>query len=252
MTKVQHISIFDQHDDHAAWATTAIYRVEKGDRTIHEELSFPEGMNGTLDAGRKYYALVMTDELKPIRTHDLSVREDNDGAVTLVGTHESRLHEITEAASGRPGVGSDEPFIGITFFNYTKKKYTDGFWGFDTYSDLLAWLSISPTGTLDPDGTARIAASHRMASFYAGGTKIYLGWGYLGFGVLAYFKEQAFGLGPAPVWYVWQPSNKDNKWEISGKDPSRIFECIADGNRIKATPTAGQSSLFIEVSISPK
>jgi hypothetical protein len=147
---------------------------------------------------------------------------------------------------------------GIQFSNLSSLGWTRGMSG-SSIDSVLQNLTKSPAAHLmAKSGFEQLVADQSTLSFVAtGDIDLYCCWyepvSKQRFGVRLLVPIQVFGIGPAPRWEVMSDSGTTTaapNWVSSGNDPSKVYEWTGvDGFLIRGSPTAGHSSLTIEVTV---
>lgn len=146
--------------------------------------------------------------------------------------------------------------LSISFKNYSKFEWelSDHGSNVNIQGDPTLSLVKSPSGHLKAhDGVEDYAVnSTTMGALSDGGFEYWCSWYNLStgqiIGVKIHVPVQVFEIGTAPYWYVTN-TNPPN-WEKSGSNPSSPYTWPKiDGVNVVARPTAGHSSLTVEVTI---
>lgn len=243
------IKTFDIYNDSniiIAEGHDALYRCVTSDEEIHASLEFRLMGSDRLEAGKRYYILSETGETGPYRSETMICTESGPTAKLEVTTQITEAHR--EFVNKK--VGGDAPYLQIQYTNYSATSFKISTHGANLWSG-FSWLSQSPGDILrERSGRQTMAASQNYSSGVAFNSDIWLCWAGPGnnFGVWTHFNYQLLGLGDAPVWYV---STNGSNWALSNAQTSKPYTWDVDkvGYRIVGTPTAGHSSLFVDVVI---
>lgn len=248
-TSLSNARIYNRNNELVLDNVQAVHSLSLQDGRITASLSIACADDNLFVIGESYYALSFSTGHGPFRSE----------LVACLASGENPYFEWTAQLpadrehSGRPvpaAVGADEKYISIQFTNYSSQAFQRSTWGANLW-DGFSWLTTSPGDTLSAhSGQEAIAASQNFDTFIAFNSGIWLSWAGRGtnFGVWVHFNYQIMGLGDAPVWYV---STDGSDWTLAGTNPSTPYtwDAAKVGLKIVARPTAGHSSLFVDVII---
>ena len=248
-TPLTSAAIYNRNNELVLDNAQAVHTLSLQDGRITASLSIACTDDNLFAIGESYYAFSFSAEHGPFRSE----------LVECIRSGENPYFEWTaqlpaehgEAGASAPAtVGADEKYISIQFTNYSSQAFQRSTWGANLW-DGFSWLSTSPGDTLDAhSGQQAIAASQNFDAFIAFNSGIWLCWAGRGtnFGVWVHFNYQILGLGDAPVWYV---STDGGEWTLAGKIPAEPYtwDAAKVGFKIVARPTAGHSSLLVDVII---
>lgn len=152
--------------------------------------------------------------------------------------------------------------VTITFTNYSKVAFVRGYWGLSPSVVDTGGVNEnqSPGDTLQSESGSQIfAVSKTLSTFLTGDYDMYCMWADpktgMRFGVCIHVPVQvATFIGTAPNWFVAYDNkgtvNLPPDWLTSGSDPSDPYTWPSSvGLNIVATPTAGGSTLTVDVMI---
>jgi hypothetical protein len=170
---------------------------------------------------------------------------------TATKQHDPTMHDPTIKADDSSAT------LVMTFTNYSGTSFSLDNYYYDI-SKVAGVIQQSPGSTLQAQAGVQTLSEYQVLSgFESASADLYTIWydpstGWR-FGVMIHGPYQLFGIGKAPYWYVMsdtQPVGSEANWVLSGDDASQPYTWPSDiGFKIVATPTAGHTSLSIEIVI---
>jgi hypothetical protein len=249
ITAINNASIYNSRNELILSNAQAAYALKIEDNEITVNLTISCTDDNLFSIGESYYATNFSHDGAPFRSETVEcIKTGNNPRFEWKAKFPAEKSDTSEPL--HTNAGADEKFISMQFTNYSSQEFERDTWGANLW-DGFSWLTNSPGDTLDAhSGQQEIAASQNFDSIISFNSSIWLCWKdkWTNFGVWIHFNYQILGMGDAPIWYV---TTNGEPWVLAGANPAEPFVWDASKVDLKivARPTAGHSSLFVDVII---